>query len=89
MMDERENDEKDVMGCRGELGMRGESHPTLASHSCLPQLREALRYSPKRQNPALTLRKGEAPAWRPRTSPPTPRPCTGQPSLRSAHADWC
>lgn len=70
MMDERENDEKDVMGCRGELGMRGESHPALASHSCLPQLREALRYSPKRQNPALTLRKGEAPAWLPRTSPP-------------------
>lgn len=34
MMDERENDEKNMMGCRGELRMRGASHPTLASHSC-------------------------------------------------------
>lgn len=41
MMDERENDEKNVMGCRGELGMEGTSHPTLASH-CLPQLRDGL-----------------------------------------------
>lgn len=35
MMDERENDEKNVMGCRGEHGMRGGSRSAPASHSCL------------------------------------------------------
>lgn len=67
-MDERENDEKDVMGCRGELGMKGASHPTHPGLTLLPaQLREALRCSPKRPTPALTPEKGEPPAWPPRT----------------------
>lgn len=35
MMDERESDEKNVMGCGGEHGMRGGSHSALASRSCL------------------------------------------------------
>lgn len=34
-MDERENDEKNVMGCRGEHRMRGGSCSALASHYCL------------------------------------------------------
>lgn len=29
MMDDRDNDGKDVMGCRGELGMRAAPHPAL------------------------------------------------------------
>lgn len=87
-MDERENDGKDVMGCRGELRTRAASHSTLASHFCLPQFRGALPCSPERLTLALTLGKGEAPAWPPGTYPP-PTPCTGQPPLGSAHADWC
>ena len=67
-MDERENDEKDMMGCRGELGMKGASHPNHPGLTLLPaQLREALRCSPKRPTPALTPEKGEPPAWPPRT----------------------
>lgn len=38
MMDERENDDKNVMGCREELRMRDASPSPLASYSCLPQL---------------------------------------------------
>lgn len=72
MMDERENDEKNVMGCREELRMRGASPPTLASHSCLPQLGEALGLSPKGKTPALSLGKGEAPAWPSKPNPPPP-----------------
>lgn len=41
MMDERENDEKNMMGCREEHRMGGTSHLTLASH-CLHQLRDGL-----------------------------------------------
>lgn len=67
-MDERENDEKDMMGCRGELGMKGASHPNHPGLTLLPaQLREALRCSPERPTPALTPEKGEPPAWPPRT----------------------
>lgn len=32
MMDERENDEENVMGCRGERGMKDASRPPLASY---------------------------------------------------------
>lgn len=34
MMDERENDEKNMMGCRGEFRMRGVFYFTLVLYFC-------------------------------------------------------
>lgn len=41
MMDERENDEKNMMGCR-ELGMGGHISPYPGLTLCLPLLRDVL-----------------------------------------------
>lgn len=65
-------EERDGMQRRAR--MKGASCPALASHSCLPRLRDA---------PVISLKEGEPPAW-----PSTTLWGTGRPSLGFAHADW-
>lgn len=86
MMDERENDEKNVMGCREELRMRGASPPTLASHSCLPQFGKLWDYH-QRGRLQLSLWGGVRllPGPLTLTLPPL---CMGKPSLGFGQADW-
>lgn len=85
-MDERENDEKDVMGCRGELGMKGASHPTLVSHSCLLSSGKPCRAHQK--GPPLLSPQRRVSLLPGPLEPISSTTRTGQPSLESAQAGW-
>lgn len=87
MMDERENDEKDVMGCRGEHGMKGASHPALASHSCL--LSSGKPCGAHQKGPPLLSPQRSVSLLPGPLEPASPTTRTGQPSLESAQAGCC
>lgn len=86
-MDERENDEKDVMGCRGELGMKGASHPTLASHSCL--LSSGKPCGAHQKGPPLLSPPRRVSLLPGPLEPISSTTRKGEPSLESAQAGWC